>query len=379
MSRGNRGAVGAALSARLAREDEHPLPLRLSLSLTVLEKLYRILYHAARFPYQTGLQKPRHPGLPTVCLGNLTVGGTGKTSASIWLANALYRAGRRPSIISHGYKSANGNTLLVSDGNTLATGAESAGDEARLAALACPGVSVASGRDRIAASGLVRAFDADSLVVDDAFQHWRLRRDLDLVLLDAERPFGNGRLLPRGWLREPVTALNRADAIILVGKEGRMPAGLPRRPVFQAFLEPSSMTRFEDWRCGLRTPVKVWHGPAAVFCGLARPDRFCDTLSGLGAHITSQLILPDHEAPCPNKFAAWLRGVNTPIVTSEKDAVKLGPALQEILAGHDLWVLGVAFCPLDEAGLLGFVLEGLNKAEAAMLQSPAGICTGGRF
>ena len=139
------------------------------------------------------------------------------------------------------------------------------------------------------------------------------------------------------------------------------------------------MTRFADWRCGLRTPVKVWHGPVAAFCGLARPDRFCDTLSGLGAQITSQLILPDHEAPCPNKFAAWLRGVNTPIVTSEKDAVKLGPALQEILAGHDLWVLGVAFCPLDEAGLLGFVLEGLSKAEAVTLQSPAGICTGGRF
>ena len=191
-SREARGLQGR-LVRLLSAEGEHPLDPTTAAVLRILELVYEGLYMIDRLPYRLGLRRSIHPGVPAIGLGNLAVGGTGKTPCAIWLANALKLAGRRPVIVSHGYRGDQGAPLVVSNGVPGQTMPPAAGDEAMLAAVSCPGVPVVSGRNRIAAARLARErFAPDVLIFDDVFQHWRLARDLDLVLLDAARPFGNG-------------------------------------------------------------------------------------------------------------------------------------------------------------------------------------------
>ena len=310
-----------------------------------------------------------HPGIPLVGLGNLVVGGTGKTPCAIWLANRMRQANLRPVVISHGYKGRAAAPLVVSDGHVpVRPLPEEAGDEARLAALSCPGVPVLAGRDRVAAAGLAREmFDPKVILVDDAFQHWRLARDLDLVLLEAARPLGNGRLLPRGWLREPVGALARAGALILVGESANAAGPWPPVPIFHAALAPVSLTPWEEWRQGIRRPVdRVTPGRAAAFCGLAKPARFRATLAALGWTVTDWLAASDHDLPEPGVFRRWLGGGRDPVLTTEKDAVKLTAELAGILAeaGRPLWVLGMEFRPHEEEELLSFVRKEIEAAAA---------------
>lgn len=357
------------LEARLAAEEEHPLPRTWRAVLTVMSAVYYGLYSADRLSYRLGLRRSVHPGIPVVGLGNLVAGGTGKTPCVIRLANGLRREGLRPAIVSHGYRGRAVAPLVVSNGSMpIPPLPAEAGDEARLAALSCPGIPVVAGRDRVAAAELAREqFDPEVLLVDDAFQHWRLARDLDLVLLDATKPFGNGRLLPRGWLREPITALARADAVILVGQPMTSTGLQLPAPIFQAVLAPVSLTPWEDWRRGIRRPAdRERPGRAAAFCGLARPARFRATLEGLGWTITDWLVTPDHELPEADSFHRWAEGKQGPVLTTEKDAVKLTAELAGILAGmgRELWVLGMEFRPREEEALLSFVRKGIAAAVA---------------
>ena len=357
----------AWLESRLAAEEEDPLPLALRAALTVLSWAYHGLYLVDRMPYGLGWRRSIHPGVPIVGLGNLVAGGTGKTPCTIWLANRLRQAGLRPVVISHGYKGRAAAPLVVSGGQVpVSSLPEEAGDEARLAALSCPGVPVLAGRDRVAAARLAREmFTPGVILVDDAFQHWRLDRDLDLVLLEAARPFGNGRLLPRGWLREPVTALGRAGAVILVGQVPEPVGPWPPVPIFHAALAPVSLTPWEEWRQGIRRPAdRVTPGRAAAFCGLARPARFRATLEGLGWTVSDWLTASDHDLPEPGVFRRWVGGGQEPVLTTEKDAVKLTAELAGILAdaGRALWVLGMEFRPREEEELLSFVRKEIEAA-----------------
>jgi len=353
------------LEERLAAEEQRPLPIPLRAALAALAAVYHGLFLLDRLPYRTGWRRPVHPGVPVVGLGNLVAGGTGKTPCAIWLANSLRRSGLRPAVISHGYKATTERAVVVSTGGETGSPPVGAGDEARLVALSCPGVPVVAARDRVAGAGLARKLFAPSvLIVDDAFQHWRLGRDLDLVLLDAARPFGNGHLLPRGWLREPVGALSRAGAVILAGT-GPRPDGLPAAlPLFRAALRPATLTRWEEWRRGVRQPLGTVQGQVAAFCGLARPERFRRTLASLGWSIADQLDLADHDLPTVHVLSHWAARTSCPIVTTEKDAVKLRDDLARILTtgGRELWVLGVEFVPAVEEDLLAFVLAGLDAA-----------------
>ena len=359
----------ARLESRLSAEEEHPLPPALAGVLTALSWVYHGLYLADRLPYTLGWHRPVHAGVPCLGLGNLVVGGTGKTPCAIWLANRLHQAGLRPVVISHGYKGRAASPLVVSDGRLpVSPPPDEAGDEAGLAALSCPGVPVLAGRDRVAAVRLAREmFDPGVILADDAYQHWRLARDLNLVLLEAARPFGNGRLLPRGWLREPVSALNRAGAVILVG-EATKPAGpWPPVPIFHAVLAPVSLTPWEEWRQGIRRPIaQVAPGRAAAFCGLAKPARFRATLEGLGWTVTDWLAAPDHDLPEPGVFRRWVGGGQEPVLTTEKDAVKLTAELTGLVAaaGRSLWVLGLEFRPREEEELLAFVEKEIHAAAA---------------
>ena len=167
--------------------------------------------------YQKGLVKSKRLPCMVISVGNLSVGGTGKTPMTIYLANLIQDFGNKAVVISRGYKGrAEKAGGIVSDGKVLLMGPETAGDEPYMMAVKLKNVPVIVGKNRFEAGMLaVRTFKPEVLVLDDAFQHLKLERDLDLVLLDCQRPFGNGHMLPRGIMREPVSALSRADALIL--------------------------------------------------------------------------------------------------------------------------------------------------------------------
>src|SRR2546427_2936416 len=185
--------------------------------LVPLSHLYGLAMRARAALYARGLLRQQILPCRVISVGNLTVGGTGKTPVVIALAAALRDRGRKVGVISRGYKRRSGTSILeISDGRTLRGHPEDSGDEPFLIAQHCLGVPVAVGADRpLVGRYLVDRFDLDTLVLDDGFQHLALRRDMDILVLDAGAPFGNGYLLPRGRLREPLSAMERASAVLV--------------------------------------------------------------------------------------------------------------------------------------------------------------------
>ena len=283
--------------------------------------------------YDTGLLPQHRLPCRVVSIGNVTVGGTGKTPFAVFLAGVLKKNGFRPCVLSRGYGSAKTTPVgIVSDGERIGARYPEAGDEPLLIARSLSGIPVITGADRVRTGReALNRFGADVLVLDDAFQHRRLHRDADIVLVDAARPFGNGFLLPRGPLREPADALQRADMIVRIGPAGQgastdLTAAFGNRPaeVFSGSREP------KDLRCGDGSSVSLeWlrEKNIAAFAGIARPDGFRGTLERLQARVTSFLAFPDHH-PYRDGDIARIRkeaaeaGAEA-IVTTEKDGVRL--------------------------------------------------------
>ena len=200
--------------------------------LTGFSKIYggAMAIRAACYSRQLLVKSQRLP-CKVICVGNLTAGGTGKTPMAIYLARRLTRKGHRVVLVSRGYRGRAEKTGgVVSDGLRILMDDATAGDEPYLMARCLPKVPVVVGGDRFQAGMLaVRQLGAQVVVLDDAFQHLALERDFDLVLMDAARPLGNEHLLPRGVLREPISALRRAHAVVLTRADRLADAPLARR------------------------------------------------------------------------------------------------------------------------------------------------------
>ncbi|MFW6081282.1 MAG: tetraacyldisaccharide 4'-kinase, partial [Desulfosalsimonas sp.] len=195
--------------------------------------------------YRAGIFQARTLPCRVISVGNITAGGTGKTPMTIYLAGMLRFMGYRPAVLSRGYKgAAEKNGAVVSDGCSLLVDFETAGDEAMLMACRLKGIPVLVGGNRyISGMRAVAEFDPDIIILDDGFQHRRLHRDLDLVLMDARHGTGNGRMLPRGTLREPVKGLGRCDAVVFTRSSQSMqsrhiPGIETDIPAFRADHEP---------------------------------------------------------------------------------------------------------------------------------------------
>jgi tetraacyldisaccharide 4'-kinase len=255
--------------------------------------------------------KPARVGAPVLCVGNLTVGGTGKTPTVLALLDCLRRRGRRPHAVTRGYGGSLAGPLRIEAGHTAAQ----VGDEALLLARAAP-TWVA--RDRVAGARQAVAAGADVIVLDDGFQNPALAKDLSLVVVDGAYGFGNGRLLPAGPLREPIEdGLARADAIVLVLPPlGERLAILPttRLPVLRARLAPEPQA---EGFAGVRV---------LAFAGIGRPEKFFATLAALRAQVVKAHAFADHHAYAPHEVMALVeeaQRLGAVPVTTAKDAVRL--------------------------------------------------------
>jgi len=298
--------------------------------------------------YDTGLLETKKLPCPVVSIGNLTVGGTGKTPMVILLANVLQGSGYRPAVLSRGYAGKGQRSMtVVSDGNRVLAGPDEAGDEPFLIAASASGVPVLAGRDRYSAG--MYALDrlgADILVLDDAFQHRKVFRDLNILLLDAERPFGNSCMLPRGPLREPKSALRRADLIVLTRSDEKTPSALtrdsdrefPGMPVFHARHRPKEIIPLSSLRSHMSFPPDSLNGKRVfAFAGIARPESFRNSIESLGGEIADFRTYPDHHPYTPTDAEDILKASREHaaqmILTTEKDGVKLaglGDAVPDI-------------------------------------------------
>jgi tetraacyldisaccharide 4'-kinase len=247
--------------------------------------------------------KPFDPGLPVICVGNLTAGGSGKTPIAIAIAEMLRARGQRPWFLTRGYGGSERGPALASRGHS----AHAMGDEALLLARTAPTIVA---RNRAAGARLAKEKGASVLVMDDGHQNFSLRKSLSLVVVDAEAGFGNGYQIPAGPLREPVTqGLSRADAVILVGDDG---------PDLQGFHGPVL-------RAHLKADGAAFAGmDVFAFAGIGRPEKFIDSLEESGARITGSCFFADHH-PYAEEDITQLKMVagDALLVTTEKDFVRL--------------------------------------------------------
>jgi tetraacyldisaccharide 4''-kinase len=264
------------------------------------------------------------PAIPLISVGNITVGGSGKTPFIIWLCAELRARGMRPAVLCRGDGGSLRHPRLVHPGDEAAI----VGDEALLLARRCR-VPVISGHDRVAACRMAESMpDApDVLLLDDGFQYRQLLRACDVVLVPAVG-VGNGHLLPAGPLREPVSALKRADIIVRTGCGPAVP--------FSDGKEWRWQTRVRALEPASRHAISDDSGVVAV-AGIARPRRMLASLKRLGLRVETFITFPDHHCYSPRDVER-LAAMHLPVVTTEKDAVKLEPLWPP---DPPLWVLAL--------------------------------------
>lgn len=265
-------------------------------------------------------------GRPTVSIGNLHWGGSGKTPAVIAVALGLVGGGQRVAVLSRGYRRKGREPLIVSLGEGPLVSGEQAGDEPVMIAEQAPGVVLAVGADRRAAAALVleRAPDIDVFVLDDGFSHLRVRRDVEILTFPAADPFAGGLLLPGGRLREPLSMVRLADAAVITSLERGVEPPADFEPTLRrhGFKGPVFTSTLRSELLGGPTPER----PLLV-TGVARPERVARTAAAAGLACVNDLRFPDHHGYPPRSLraieSACARHRCDAVVTTSKDAVKL--------------------------------------------------------
>jgi tetraacyldisaccharide 4'-kinase len=324
-----------------------------SLPLWPLAWLFRGVVAIRRGLYRAGVLQAERVSVPVVVVGNLTVGGTGKTPVAAWLAQQLGLRGYRVGIVLRGYggRTVGGSRVVTPDSDPAEVG-----DEAVLHALRGPQVVVV-GADRVAAARRAAEAGIDVVVCDDGLQHVRLARDVEIAVVDAARGFGNGQLLPAGPLREPPARLAQVDAVVRTERRtGGAPRVAPRGPLtVTARLQLGDAVNLGS---GERRPLADFRGrPVEAVAGIGHPAAFFDGLRAAGLAVESH-ALADHAAldPAALPFAA-----GATVLMTEKDAVKC-----RAYAGADWWFveLALGFDRAAAGELLALILErtGLTRA-----------------
>jgi len=287
--------------------------------------------------YRLGAMPSTRLPIPVIVVGNITVGGTGKTPLVIWLANFLRQAGYRPGIVTRGYR---GKSQTWPVAVSAQTPAEQVGDEAVLLARhsGCP---VLAGPDRVVSAQQHVLEGCNVIVCDDGLQHYRLRRDIEIAVIDSTRRFGNRLCLPAGPLREPVSRLRSVSLRVANGTPQEGEQGMTLVPTeFYNLAKPE-----------LRVPTHHFRaGPVHAVAGIGNPERFFSSLRELGLKVIPHPF-PDHHGFLPGELEF---GDDRPIILTEKDAVKC-----ESFATARSWALAVTVRP--EVGLGEQILQRLKE------------------
>ena len=309
-----------------------------------LSAIYWLVTALRRFAYRIGLRHTEVLDVPVIVIGNLTAGGTGKTPATLWLAQALSERGFRPGIVSRGYGGSKSTSPMRVDG---ASDPAVVGDEPVLLARrsAC---AVAVDRDRVRAARMLVDDGADLIIADDGLQHLRLGRDYEICVVDGQRWLGNRLLLPAGPLREPASRLQQVDQVLVNGATREPGQTAIEQNAIRFDLVARDVARLNG---SLARPIERFagttvHGVAAI----GNPLRFFDMLRGHGMQVIEH-VFPDHAALSVTELSF---GDEFEILMTEKDAVKLGTRV-----GDKYW-----YVPVDvtmDAALAGPWLEQIDS------------------
>ena len=303
--------------------------------LTLAEQPYRLAMDCRNARYDNDPRRIHRAGAMVISVGNITLGGTGKTPLTVWLAKWFLLRGVRVALVSRGYGANDGKS----------------NDEAREVAQQLPDVPHIQNKDRVAAAQLaVSKYDSQLILVDDGFQHRRLHRDLDIVVIDALAPFGYDRVFPRGMLREPMKGLRRTDLLVLsradqVGAETRRQIKqtaarqAPNGAWVDLMHQPSSLIQAD----GPSTSIdQLRNTPIAAFCGIGNPRGFHTTLQSIGYDVRAFREFPDHHNygdEDMKSLAKWANQVEAAaLVCTHKDLVKIN---SNRLADIPLWALAI--------------------------------------
>ncbi len=310
--------------------------------------------------YKKGVFKAQKLPCPVISVGNITLGGTGKTPMTIYVAELIKRLGYHVVVISRGYKGTAENVGgVVSDGHSVTLGPEQAGDEPFMMAQRLKKIPVVVGKNRYKSGMLaIQKFNPDVLLLDDAFQHLQLKRDLDLVLLDSNAPFGNTYLFPRGTLRETAVSLARGGAVILTRSDIETPAlfdqikklapGLPifssvHTPYIHKIVSKSQQKDRHERNITFNNDFDIFKKKRIfAFSGIARNDDFQRTLESFECDLAGFIGYPDHYRYSDKELTEILRSATAQsadyIFTTEKDFVRI---VQPIQWPIDLVVVGI--------------------------------------
>jgi len=292
------------------------LPPAVRALLWPLSLLYGVVALARVWMYQNGWLKQKRLKATVISVGNLTVGGTGKTPMVIWLAEKFLAAGKRVAVLSRGYRGSNGTS-----------------DEIELMKFRLQNrVAFGVGKNRFAEGQRLEARQpVDILILDDGFQHLQLARDLDILLMDASCPLNGEGLLPAGRLREPLSAMSRANVIVLTRTEAAPGAheAIEKLSQFPVFAAATRLIGFRRYGAGiqLQPAQEIGGGPFFAFCGLGNPEAFFRDLQAWGLAICGRTVFPDHHRYTARDLLRITQaGRNTgaeAFITTEKDAQNL--------------------------------------------------------
>lgn len=297
--------------------------------LWLLSLLYGLVMRLRNLFYDRGILKTHDVGVPVISIGNITMGGAGKTPLVIFVVEQLVAEGFKPVVLLRGYM----------QGERSGT----TSDEAEVIRRKLPGVDVITGADRVSrAREYLREQQCDVFVLDDAFQHRRIKRQLDIVVIDSTDPFGNSQVIPRGILREPLSGLRRADICVLTRtvlqpqRTGMalesLGHWLPKTEAIRTIHQPQSLVNVVT---GERMPLDhLGQRSVVAFCGLGNPQGFHGTLTSIGMDIGAFVAFPDHHPYSAADVAGLIdkarENGSEVLVTTLKDAVKL-TAIDSIL------------------------------------------------
>lgn len=323
-------------------------------TLSALAGLYGAGVWFNQFLHDNGWKKSERVNTRVVCVGNITSGGTGKTTAVLLAARTLAEAGVRVAIISRGYKRAvkTPDPVVLYD-DELENTWQSAGDEPFMMsrALADVKVPVVVHENRyLAATEALKRFKSQILLLDDGFQHYKLQRDANIVLIDARSPFGGGRLIPRGLLREPVAGLKKANLILVTHSDQVSKRELENikdqiRLINDEVEILSSVHKpehFFDAALSRTLPLNALTGDVAVFSALGAPESFEQTVKDLGLNIVKKWRYADHSVYTEADLRSFVEiAAGTPLITTFKDFIKFPPNWREIFI-KDVYLLSVS-------------------------------------